>query len=217
MALLLPDTLPTLQTATGRFALAPFTPLDVEPLAQLLARDEIWSQGFSDSEARPAGPDELTTFVERRFSGLPVFSVYLTGAYGQSMFVGTTGITDHEPETERVKIGRTVLTPDLWGAKANHEVKVALLDWLFSCGAGRIECDVDSRNQRSLSSLARFGFTIEGTRRRSSRNVDGLWRDFVILSLLTEEWAELRGRALASLAAFMPAAGTDPLLTAAGR
>jgi hypothetical protein len=91
MALLLPDTLPTLQTATGRFVLAPFTPLDVEPLAQLLARDEIWSQGFSDSEARPADPYELTAFVERRFSGLPVFSVYLTGAYGQSLFVGTTG------------------------------------------------------------------------------------------------------------------------------
>ena len=205
MALLLPDTLPTLQTVTGRFVLAPFTALDVEPLARLLARDEIWSQGFSDSEARPAGEAELMAFVDRRFAGLQVFSVYQKLPLGQSRFVGTTGITEHDEPTERVKIGRTVLDPDFWGAKVNHEVKITLLDWLFSCGAGRIECDVDARNQRSLSSLARFGFTAEGTRRRSSRNVDGLWRDFVILSLLTEEWPDLRPRALASLAGQTPA------------
>lgn len=200
MALLLPETLPTLQTVTGRFVLAPFTPLDVEPLARLLARDEIWSQGFSDSEARPAGEAELAAFVDRRFAGLQVFSVYRQLPQGQSRFVGTTGITDHDDLSERVKIGRTVIDPDLWGAKVNHEVKITLLDWLFSCGAGRVECDVDARNQRSLSSLVRFGFTAEGTRRRSSRNIDGLWRDFVILSLLTEEWPDVRPRALAALA-----------------
>lgn len=205
MALLLPDTLPTLHTVTGRFVLAPFTPLDVEPLARLLARDEIWSQGFSDSEPRPAGERALNAFVDRRFAGLQVFSVYQQLPLGQSRFIGTTGITEHDAWTERVKIGRTVLDPDFWGAKVNHEVKISLLDWLFSSGAGRVECDVDARNQRSLASLVRFGFTAEGTRRRSSRNVDGMWRDFVILSMLTEEWADVRPRALASLTGHMPA------------
>jgi RimJ/RimL family protein N-acetyltransferase len=83
--------------------------------------------------------------------------------------------------------------------KANHEVKTALLDWLFARGAGRIECDVDPRNHRSLTSLTRFGFTVEGTRRRSSQRVDGSWRDIVILSLLVEEWPDVHKRALGSL------------------
>ena len=199
MALLIPDTLPSLETVTGRFVLAPFTALDIEPLARLLGQEVIWSQGFSDSEARPVGEAELAAFVERRFSGLQIFSVYQKLPEGQSRFVGTTGITSYDGGTECVKIGRTVLDPQLWGAKVNHEVKITLLDWLFSCGAGRIECDVDARNQRSLSSLVRFGFTAEGTRRRSSRNLEGLWRDFVILSLLTEEWPGLRPRVLTAL------------------
>jgi RimJ/RimL family protein N-acetyltransferase len=84
--------------------------------------------------------------------------------------------------------------------KANHEVKLTLLDWLFSRGAGRVECDVDPRNRRSISSLQRFGFTVEGTRRRSSQRIDGSWRDVVVLSLLREEWPATRERALLALA-----------------
>jgi RimJ/RimL family protein N-acetyltransferase len=84
--------------------------------------------------------------------------------------------------------------------KANLEVKLALLDWVFSHGAGRVECDVDPRNHRSMSSLRRFGFTVEGTRRRSSQRIDGSWRDIVVLSLLTEEWSATRARAVRALA-----------------
>jgi RimJ/RimL family protein N-acetyltransferase len=63
---------------------------------------------------------------------------------------------------------------------------------------------VDPRNHRSLTSLTRFGFTVEGTRRRSSQRVDGTWRDIVILSLLQEEWPEVRERAHGSLERLTP-------------
>jgi RimJ/RimL family protein N-acetyltransferase len=125
--------------------------------------------------------------------------VFTAGPPGYQAFVGTTGLMEIQADVERVKIGRTVLDPRVWGSRANHEVKIALMDWLFSCGAGRIECDVDPRNQRSLRSLTRFGFTIEGIRRRSSPRADGSWRDIVVLSLLVEEWPQARAQAVAAL------------------
>lgn len=200
MALRLPNTLPTLHTATGRFVLSPFTDANIEPLAHILANDDIWAQGFGDGDHRPGTHDEIVAYIRRRYEGLRIFAIHYTGLPGGLLFVGTTGITESHARTERAKIGRTVISPAFWGMKANHEVKTTLLDWLFSRGAGRIECDVDPRNHRSLTSLTRFGFTVEGTRRRSSQRVDGTWRDIVILSLLTEEWPAARERSLQALA-----------------
>lgn len=195
----LPHVLPALTTATGRFALSPFGAEHVEPLARVLEHDDIWSQGFGDGEHRPSTHEETLAYIGRRFAPLPLFAIHSVSPAGEPLFVGTTGLTEVHPELERVKVGRTVLSPAFWGAGANHEVKAAVLDWLFSCGAGRVECDVDPRNERSLRSLARFGFTLEGVRRRSSRRVDGTWRDVVVLSLLVEEWPQVRDHALSTV------------------
>jgi RimJ/RimL family protein N-acetyltransferase len=176
MALRLPHTLPFLHTATGRFVMSPFTDAHIDPLADILANDDIWTQGFGDGDHRPGSHDEIVAYIRRRYEGLRIFAIHYAGLPRGLLFVGTTGITESHARTERVKIGRTVISPAFWGMKANHEVKNALLDWLFARGAGRIECDVDPRNHRSLTSLTRFGFTVEGTRRRSSQRVDGTWR-----------------------------------------
>jgi RimJ/RimL family protein N-acetyltransferase len=202
MTLRLPRTLPTLPTASGRFVLAPFSSADVEPLAHILANDDVWAMGFGDGHHRPATHEEINRFIHRRHEGLRIFAVHYTGLAGGPLFIGTTGITESHTPAERVKIGRTLISPAFWGMKANHEVKLALLDWVFSRGAGRVECDVDPRNHRSLSSLSRFGFTVEGTRRRTSQRADGSWRDTVVLSLLTEEWPAIRVRALWALDEF---------------
>jgi N-acetyltransferase len=199
MTLRLPRTLATLRTATGRFVLSPFGAGDVQSLAHILANEDIWATGFGDGHHRPVTPDEMVRFINRRHEGLRIFAVHYTGLPGGPLFVGTTGITESHTPPERVTIGRTVVSPAFWGMKANHEVKLALLDWVFSRGAGRVECDVDPRNHRSISSLRRFGFTVEGIRRRSSQRIDGSWRDIVVLSLLTEEWPATRERALVAL------------------
>jgi len=199
MALQLPGLLPHLETVTGRLVLEPFSAADVGPLSAVLARDEIWCQGYGDGEHRPTSPADLAAFIQRRYDGHAIFSVFTAGPAGNRLFVGTTGITEVHADVERVRVGRTVLDPRVWGSGANHEVKIALMDWLFSCGAGRIECDVDPRNQRSLRSLTRFGFTVEGVRRRSSPRADGSWRDIVVLSLLVEEWPQARSQAVAAL------------------
>ncbi|MCB5275312.1 hypothetical protein BJG92_02860 [Arthrobacter sp. SO5] len=199
MALQLPGILPALPTVTGRFVLTPFGNADVEPLASILSNDDVWAQGYGNGAPRPATHGELVRYIRRRYDGLPVFAIHYTGLPGGPLFAGTTGITEAHPSFDRVKVGRTVINPVFWGTRANHEVKVAMFDWLFAAGAGRIECDVDPRNERSLRSLTRLGFTIEGVRRRSSQRGDGTWRDITVLSLLVEEWPEARERVVAAL------------------
>lgn len=199
MTLRLPRTLPTLQTVTGRFTLSPFSPDDVQALAHILANDDVWVAGFADGVHRPATHAEMVRFINQRHEGLRIFAVHYTLLPGGPLFVGTTGITESHTPTERVKIGRTLISPAFWGMKVNHEMKLALLDWVFSCGAGRVECDVDPTNDRSISSLIRFGFTVEGTRRRSLQRMDGSWRDMVVLSILREEWPATKQAAMLSL------------------
>lgn len=199
MPLRLPHALPTLHTAIGRFVLSPFTDAHVEPLAHILANDDIWAQGFGHGDHRPGSYDELVAFIQRRHEGVRIFAIHYTGLPGGPLFVGTTGIIESNPRTARVKIGRTVISPAFWGMQANHEVKTALLEWLFSRGAARVDCDVDTRNHRSLTSLSRFGFTVADTRRRSSQRVDGTWRDIAMLTLTAEDWPAVRERALQSL------------------
>lgn len=192
MALYLPGVLPNLETVAGRFVLEPFEIDDIGALSAILSEDEIWSQEYGDGEAKPTTQEGMEAFIQRRYGGHRIFSVFGSEPSGYRTLIGTTGITEVHAGFERVKVGRTVLDRRVWGSHANHEIKMALIDWLFSCGAGRIECDVDPRNVCSLRSLIRFGFTVEGVRRRSSPRLDGSWRDIVVLSLLVEEWPSTR-------------------------
>lgn len=199
MVLHLPDTLPTLTTVTGRYVLSPFEARDVGPLARLLAHDEVWSQGYGDGGPRPTTREETVRHIHRRYDGLPVFAIRRMGPRGGTLFAGTTGITGASAHRDRVRVGRTVIHPALWGTGANHEVKIAVFDWLFAAGAGGIECDVDPRNVRSLKSLAALGFAVDGFRRTPVPHADRPWRDMAVLGLSRAEWPRFRERAVRGL------------------
>jgi RimJ/RimL family protein N-acetyltransferase len=62
-------------------------------------------------------------------------------------------------------------------------------EWLHCL---RIEFQVDSRNQRSCTALARMGAVQEGTLRSYIITGDGHRRDSVIFSVLDTEWPEVK-------------------------
>lgn len=194
MTLDLPEEMPSLPTITGRFALVPLKKKKhYSDIAKVLEDDRIWSQGFGDTAQRPLTDEERFDFIDNfiRADERIIWAVVDTAT---DTAIGTTGLAHYSAEYERCHIGRTVLATDWWGQGVNHEIKLAMIDWLFDCGAGRIECDVDVLNHRSTSSLVGFGFTLEGTRRRSSQRWDGTWRDMQVLSVVREEWEEIRIR-----------------------
>lgn len=194
MTLELPEEMPSLPTITGRFELVPLKKKKhYSDIAKVLEDDRIWSQGFGDTAQRPLTDEERFDFIDNfiRADERIIWAVVDTAT---DTAIGTTGLAHYSAENERCHIGRTVLATEWWGKGVNHEIKLAMIDWLFDCGAGRIECDVDILNHRSTSSLVGFGFTLEGTRRRSSQRWDGTWRDLQVLSVVREEWEEIRIR-----------------------
>lgn len=193
----LPRRLPVLVTHSGRFVLSPFAAADVDPLARLLTHDAVWSQGYGDGGPRPATYGQLIEFIHRRYDALAVFAIHRHRMPGSPLLAGTTGITG--VSDGRVRVGRTVIDPALWGTGANHEAKVAVFDWLFAAGADGIECDVDPRNVRSLKSLTTLGFAVEGFRRIPSPATDSGWRDMAVLVLPAESWPEARARAVRTI------------------
>ena len=160
---------------------------DVEYIANALLDPRTWSKGFSDSSSRiPTEMGDAVRLANERHEGINMFSV-LDSQNGNRV-VGTTGIVSWDYSNETVKIGRTLIHPDCWGKKYNHEIKLVFLDWLFASNVGRIECDVAPSNSNSIRSLERFGFTYEGVKRRAVRRSDGTWRDTAIFSMVVDEW-----------------------------
>lgn len=140
MALLLPGALPEIETVNGRFILRPFTPADVEPLVKILLRDEIWSQGYGAGEHRPGSLADLAGFIHRRHESHRIFSVFRVEPGRQDRFIGTTGVMDLQAQQECAKVGRTVLDPCFWGAKANHEGSPTGLALLLRSRVDRMRC-----------------------------------------------------------------------------
>lgn len=168
--------------------LRPYEILNDDPeIAGILLDSRTWSKGFGDSSSRiPQDMSDAMKLASERREDVSLFSILEINS--QSRVIGSTGIISWNYETETVKIGRTILNPDCWGMKYNHEVKLVLLDWLFESNVGRVECDVAPSNANSIRSLERFGFTYEGVKRRAVRRSDGTWRDTIIFSLIVDEW-----------------------------
>lgn len=192
MALAIPEFLPVLQTPLKRFILTPLTGAHHPALASILLDERLWEKGYGDGEWRPSQPSETDSFIASAFTPYKVFAVMTNPDYfGSSFLVGTTGITQIVQDDARIRIGRTLLSPDIWGTGANHEIKVALLTWLFENGTERLECLVDGENTQSSSSLLRFGFLHEGLMRKYSKRLDGTWKDISLYSMLSEEWPDV--------------------------
>lgn len=161
-------------------------------VASILFDERTWSGGFGDSSSRiPETIEDALELVDERHEGVTMFS--LVDPQDNGKVIATTGVTVWDYEHETAKMGRTLLSPDYWGRGINHEMKLALMDWMFSTNQiGRIECDVAPRNTNSMRSLENFGFTFEGVKRRAVRQPDGSWRDTAIFSIIIDEWVYKR-------------------------
>jgi RimJ/RimL family protein N-acetyltransferase len=195
MVFSLPTSLPSLETPLGRFMLIPMGKEHHPELGDILLDERLWVNGYGDGEWRPESFSEMPKYIESAFNPYQVFAVMKNPEYfGHSGLAGTTGITQIVPGDARVRIGRTLLSPDLWGAGVNHEIKVTLLTWIFSHGIERVECLVDGRNVPSSNSLMKFGFSHEGLMRKYSQRMDGTWKDISLYSILSEEWPGIQER-----------------------
>lgn len=101
--------------------------------------------------------------------------------------IGTATLFRIDPEHRRGEIGY-VLRRDQWGRGLAHEALTALLGHAFDGrNLHRLEADIDPRNARSIRSVERLGFKLEG-RLRERYFVGGDIQDSLMYGLLAEEW-----------------------------
>jgi RimJ/RimL family protein N-acetyltransferase len=143
--------------------------------------EPTWARAMRDREAGITLP--YAVIVDGRCAGL---SCYLTP----------------DPANAWVEIGGTYYSPQVRGGPVNPATKRLLLAHAFESGARRVQFKVDAINARSRAAVTKLGAVQEGVLRQDRVTWTGRIRDTVFFSILDHEWAAVRDRLDARLAAF---------------
>jgi N-acetyltransferase len=185
-------------TAATPFAsLSPLTPEDREPLRRAASDPTIWTYWPRDMAAAKWDANFDWMLNEQAAGRWLLHTVRLPDGrvVGQSCYLAI------RPEHKGVEIGGTWYVPSVHGSKVNPSCKLMLIDHAFACGAQRVELKTHASNARSRAAMLKMGATFEGVHRRHMLLHDGTWRDTAWYSVLADEWAEVKVRLEARLAA----------------
>lgn len=176
---------------------------------QFVSLKPISDQHYDDLKAIAADDPSIWTFFpgladySKPFDGLfdKLLSQHKAGAYKvYSVFfndtdqaIGTTGLYDFSPNDKRVNMGFSWYKREYWGTKVNPEAKYLVLKHVFEdLGYVRVGFEVDSRNERSVGAVKKLGATQEGIMRKHKIVENGFHRNTVSLSIIDEDWPEVK-------------------------
>jgi RimJ/RimL family protein N-acetyltransferase len=116
--------------------------------------------------------------------------------------IGSSRYLNVRPADRVVEIGWTWLNPRAWGAGANVEAKLLMLEHAFeTLGCVRVEFKTDARNRRSRNALAAIPAQFEGVMRNHMIVPDVGQRDSAYFSVIDGEWPEVEENLRRRLAA----------------
>ncbi|MGH2507821.1 MAG: GNAT family N-acetyltransferase, partial [Ktedonobacteraceae bacterium] len=105
--------------------------------------------------------------------------------------VGSTRFHNISHENWSIEIGKTWLSPTVWGTHLNTECKYLLMRHCFeTLHTIRVQLKTDVRNIRSQRAIERIGGVRDGVLRNHWIQPDGYKRSSVYYSILLEEWPE---------------------------
>lgn len=175
------------------------TYIRLEPLARDDHLDDLQAAGadpalFRWFAADYSTPAAMRTFVQEALAAqdegtaLPFATVLQeTGAA-----IGSTRFCNMRPDSQRVEIGWTWLTPRQQGTPANTEAKYLMLRHAFEqWDCVRVEFETAAGNERSREALNRIGATEEGVLRKHML-IQGTPQDSVLFSILDTEWPSVK-------------------------
>ncbi|WP_232242981.1 GNAT family N-acetyltransferase [Paenibacillus sp. GSMTC-2017] len=104
--------------------------------------------------------------------------------------VGMTRYLRISPSHKNVNIGWTWYSPEVWRSSVNTECKYLLLKYAFEgWEAVRVEIITTTTHNRSQKAIERLGATREGILRKKYNGLD-----YVIYSIIDEDWADVKSR-----------------------
>ena len=176
---------------------------DAEGLFRVLDDDEVWAMGYGGTMGRPTSADGWHQLIEKAADANRVMYVVraVDGAPGGGPIIGTTSLGDLDLANEKVHLGWTAYSPDVWSTSVNPECKLMLLQHCFEdCALRRVKLRTDLINVRSQAAIAKLGATREGVARQHLKRPDGTWRDSVIFSVVADDWPQVKAGLEARLA-----------------
>jgi N-acetyltransferase len=156
-----------------------------------LDEDVVWESGYARGW-RPKSAGAWRQEIEAALRSdrvMYVVRLIEPGNPRAGRIVGTTSLGELDLDNEKVHLGWTAYSPDVWGTTVNPECKLLILWHAFEhCGLGRVKIQTDSINARSQAAIAKLGATREGVVRRDLKRADGSWRDSVVFSVIIDDW-----------------------------
>jgi N-acetyltransferase len=158
------------EMTAGSVSIRSYSPADAAELYEALADERVW-----EHMSRPTPPNavELDEVIRSRLAGGDR-STFTVRQHGRA--VGITSVLFDPDHPAGAEVGGTLLSPSVWGAGTNAEVKRLLLEAIFRHGAEWVQLRSDERNARSAAAIQKLGATELGIRQEHLVRRDGTTR-----------------------------------------
>jgi RimJ/RimL family protein N-acetyltransferase len=172
----------------------------LEGLCEIGLDEALWRWTLGHVRTREEMRAYLEVALNGRTEGTTLPFAILAQPGGQ--VVGSTRFGNIDRENRRVEIGWTWIGRRWQRTAVNTEIKYLMLRHAFeTLGCVRVEFKTDTLNQTSRRAILRLGAKEEGILRRHMITDGGRIRDTVYYSIIDGEWAEVKARLEAKLAA----------------
>ena len=142
----------------------------------------------------PMRPDEIERFFAARALGTDSLAMAIHLRDGDRL-IGTCALSQLDADNGSALFHITIGETDAWGRGYGTEATRLIVGHAFDVlGLHRIGLSVFAFNERAIRSYRSVGFTVEG-RARESIWREGRWWDEISMSILSDDWAALRGGA----------------------
>lgn len=136
--------------------------------------------------------EQMRAFVEKALAGMEREEEFAFAVWDktQGRIVGTTRYLRISEMHRNLNIGWTWYSPDVWRTSVNTECKYLLLRHAFEeWKAVRVEMITTTAHSRSQAAIERLGAKREGILRKKYNGLD-----YVVYSMIDEEWTEKKHR-----------------------
>src|SRR5205823_9475171 len=181
-------------TLEGRYVR--LEPLAREHLDGIIAAgsfEEIWRW----LSVRPVGREGFERWMDAALSARDAGTElpFTTIGVASGEIVGATRYLNIAPESRRLEIGWTWITPRMQRSYVNTEAKYLQLRHCFEeLGCRRVELKTDRRNEKSRNAMLRIGAQFEGIARKQMLTFDGTNRDNAWFAIIDDDWPAVKAR-----------------------
>lgn len=174
-----------------RVRLSPLKKSDFELLLPYsLNEPEIWDYSLLPGD----GAKNLNIYIDLAIEARDNKTSYAFLVYDKEKqeVAGTTRFYDVQPTHNTVQLGYTWYGKEFQRTGLNRQCKLLMLTYAFEqLNMDRVEFRADANNARSIAAMKAIGCTPEGILRSNCASPSGR-RDSIVLSILKNEWQEVK-------------------------